>query len=464
MMVLVDQHNNVIPQPLAPNFNPQFSQFVHPMPSVLQSADYDLAGQAFPPHGQYEGMYTGQQMAAPQSLEQLPRQQRSPGSAVNATAGHFQSHAANSHMPPQSQQNQTLSHIKPPPQSGTFIAAQQRSGGKQAQQAVESSSRPSSVSRPGHPVSSITKYTPGSDRVIDVALDQQGSRLIQARLSVSPPAVISAIVDEIISDLHVLTMDVFGNYVVQKAFEYTDLAQQQRVTGMLRGKMVELSMHVYGCRVVQKILEIFDVQFHSLIVDELVEQLKDCVCDPNGNHVVQKAVERASAVLLQPVVDILGQDVFFFATHLYGCRVMQRVLEYCISQQSAPILQLIVESGSELLRDQFGNYVVQHVIECGPSDARSSLLKLMCGDLPELAVHKFASNVVEKVSDLALNEYVYAFLFLEQVLRSSSPIEVVPLIAEFLTPKRHGAPVPLQTVMRDQFGNYVIQVGTLLPL
>jgi pumilio RNA-binding family len=143
---------------------------------------------------------------------------------------------------------------------------------------------------------------------------------------------------------------------------------------------------------------------------------------------------------------------------------MQRVLEYCISQQSAPILQLIVESGSELLRDQFGNYVVQHVIECGPSDARSSLLKLMCGDLPELAVHKFASNVVEKVSDLALNEYIYAFLFLEQVLRSSSPIEVVPLIAEFLTPKRHGAPVPLQTVMRDQFGNYVIQVGTLLAL
>ena len=35
---------------------------------------------------------------------------------------------------------------------------------------------------------------------------------------------------------------------------------------------------------------------------------------------------------------------------------------------------------------------------------------------------------------------------------------MVPLIAEFLTPKRPGAPVPLQIVMRDQFGNYVIQV------
>ena len=45
-----------------------------------------------------------------------------------------------------------------------------------------------------------------------------------------------------------------------------------------------------------------------------------------------------------------------------------------------------------------------------------------------------------------------------QVLRSSSPAEVIPLIAEFLTPKRAGAAVPLQNVMRDQYGNYVIQV------
>ena len=54
-----------------------------------------------------------------------------------------------------------------------------------------------------------------------------------------------------------------------------------------------------------------------------------------------------------------------------------------------------------------------------------------------------------------------------QVLRSSSPTEVVPFIAEFLTPKRPGSPVPLQAVMRDQFGNYVIQVcdarSNLLP-
>jgi pumilio RNA-binding family len=321
---------------------------------------------------------------------QQPRQQRTPASFVNPATSQYQPHATTSQTLPQNpSQSQTR-------KESSHIATLQRGGAKHTQQSGESSLRSFPVPRVSG--SCITKYTPGSDRVIDVAVDQQGSRLIQTRLSSGPPDVVSAIVNEIIDDLMVLTMDVFGNYVVQKAFEHADSAQQQRVGSMLVGNVFNLSVHVYGCRVLQKVLEVFDVQFHSLIVGELVAGLlNECVCDPNGNHVVQKAIELASPALLQPVVDTLRKDVVKFSTHLYGCRVMQRVLEYCVSEQSAPVLQLIVESGSELLCDQFGNYVVQHVIECGPPHARSSLLQLMCGNLPELAVHKFASNVVEKV-------------------------------------------------------------------
>jgi len=380
-------------------------------------------------------------MAPPQLFEQHSKQQRTPSTFMNPATGQFQPHMANPQVMPQQQLHQSQSQFRKPlpTQSGVAPATQQQSAAKQphsSQVADDATSHPTVTPRPS---GIIGKYTPGSDRVIDVALDQQGSRLIQTRLISGPPSVVSAIVDEVIDDLKVLTRDVFGNYVVQKAFEHADFVQQQRVSEMLRTNIVELSMHVYGCRVVQKVLDVFDATFHSLIISELVERLTECVCDPNGNHVVQKAIERASPELLQPVVDILREDVFTLATHLYGCRVMQRVLEYCISEQSSPILQLIVKFGPELLRDQFGNYVVQHIIGSGPPLARASLLELMCGALPELAVHKFASNVVEKV------------------LRSSTPSEAVPLIEEFLTPKRAGGLVPLQTVMRDQYGNYVIQ-------
>lgn len=395
MMVLVDQNNNVIPQPLGQNFVPQFPHFIHPASGVLHNPNFDptIPTSAFP-YGQNEEVFSSQ-MAPSQSNEHHPKLQRSHGSSMNHATGQVQPHAAISQVTPQMHQNQNQSQSrKQPPGPGASLATQQRSGVKQSSPSVESSLRPSPSPRLA--ASTITKYTPGSDRVIDVALDQQGSRLIQTRLSAGSPDVVAVIVDEIINDLKVLTMDVFGNYVVQKAFEHADLAQQQRVANILRGDVVELSVHVYGCRVLQKVLEVFDVQFHGLIVGELVERLKDCVCDPNGNHVVQKAVERACSELLQPVVDILREDVVVLSTHLYGCRVMQRVLEYCITEQSSPILQLIVESGSELLCDQYGNYVVQHVIECGPAHARSCLMKLMCGSLPEFAVHKFASNVVEK--------------------------------------------------------------------
>ncbi len=402
MMVLVDQQNNVIPQPLlVPNFAPQPPPFMHQMHGVSQSGEFDPAWPTRAlPQAAHEGMFPGQ-MAPPQLFEQHSKQQRTPSTFMNPATGQFQPHMANPQVMPQQQVHQSQSQFRKPlpTQSGVAPATQQQSAAKQphsSQVADDATSRPTVTPRPS---GTIGKYTPGSDRVIDVALDQQGSRLIQTRLSTGPPAVVSAIVDEVIADLKVLTKDVFGNYVVQKAFEHADFAQQQRVSEMLRGNIVELSMHVYGCRVVQKVLEVFDVTFHSLVISELVERLTECVCDPNGNHVVQKAVERASPELLQPVVDILREDVFTLATHLYGCRVMQRILEYCISEQSNPILQVIVKSGPELLRDQFGNYVVQHIIGSGPPLARASLLELMCGALPELAVHKFASNVVEKVSD-----------------------------------------------------------------
>jgi hypothetical protein len=401
MMVLVDQQNNVIPQPLlVPNFAPQLPHFMPQMPGVSHSSEFDPSGPARAlPHGPLEAAFPGQ-IAPPQLFEQHPRQQRTTGTFMNPATVQFQPHMANPQVMPQQQLHQSQSQFRKPlpPHSGAAPATHQQSSVKQPQPAQVSddeSSRPNAIPRPS---GTIGKYNPGSDRVIDVALDQQGSRLIQTRLISGPPSVVSAIVDEVIDDLKVLTRDVFGNYVVQKAFEHADFVQQQRVSEMLRTNIVELSMHVYGCRVVQKVLDVFDATFHGLIISELVERLTECVCDPNGNHVVQKAIERASPELLQPVVDILREDVFTLATHLYGCRVMQRVLEYCISEQSSPILQLIVKFGPELLRDQFGNYVVQHIIGSGPPLARASLLELMCGALPELAVHKFASNVVEKVS------------------------------------------------------------------
>lgn len=47
--------------------------------------------------------------------------------------------------------------------------------------------------------------------------------------------------------------DVFGNYVMQKLFEYGDQVQKKVLANAMKSKVVDLSMQPYACRVVQKV-------------------------------------------------------------------------------------------------------------------------------------------------------------------------------------------------------------------
>lgn len=69
---------------------------------------------------------------------------------------------------------------------------------------------------------------------------------------------------------HKLMKDVFGNYVVQKMFEFGSLNQRKQLFKDLQGRMLNLSCDQYGCRVVQKALEVLP----SLQQDELVEEIR----------------------------------------------------------------------------------------------------------------------------------------------------------------------------------------------
>jgi len=62
-------------------------------------------------------------------------------------------------------------------------------------------------------------------------------------------------------------MDVFGNYVIQKFFEFGTTEQKQTLAQRVRGHVLALALHMYGCRVIQKALESIpaDMQVTGLI-------------------------------------------------------------------------------------------------------------------------------------------------------------------------------------------------------
>ncbi|EFN51026.1 hypothetical protein CHLNCDRAFT_28462 [Chlorella variabilis] len=270
--------------------------------------------------------------------------------------------------------------------------------------------------------------------------DQHGSRLVQQQLETAAPEELTALFGEVRHKLLPLMVDVFGNYVVQRFLERGGAEVQAAVAEAIRGKALPLSLQMYGCRVVQKALEVLPQQQRVSICRELTEHTLRCVRDQNGNHVVQKCIE-----CVQPsgpardMIEIIVNKGQALSTHTFGCRLVQRVLEFCsIAELREKVISDVLDSTLQLSHDQYGNYVVQHLVAKGPGPARESIVAKVAPQVMTLAQHKYASNVVEAC--LKHSGQAHRDAIVDQMIRESG-----------------ARPAALTALMRDQYGNYVVQ-------
>ncbi|XP_054843326.1 pumilio homolog 2 isoform X5 [Eublepharis macularius] len=276
--------------------------------------------------------------------------------------------------------------------------------------------------------------------IVEFSRDQHGSRFIQQKLERATPAERQMVFSEILQAAYQLMTDVFGNYVIQKFFEFGSIDQKLALATRIRGHVLPLALQMYGCRVIQKALESIspDQQVINEMVKELDGHVLKCVKDQNGNHVVQKCIECVQPQSLQFVIDAFKGQVFVLSTHPYGCRVIQRILEHCTAEQTLPILEELHQHTEQLVQDQYGNYVIQHVLEHGRPEDKSKIVSEIRGKVLTLSQHKFASNVVEKCVTHA-SRAERALLIDEVCCQNDGP---------------HSA---LYTMMKDQYANYVVQ-------
>ncbi|OXB55028.1 hypothetical protein ASZ78_012375 [Callipepla squamata] len=232
--------------------------------------------------------------------------------------------------------------------------------------------------------------------IVEFSQDQHGSRFIQQKLERATPAERQMVFNEILQAAYQLMTDVFGNYVIQKFFEFGSLDQKLALATRIRGHVLPLALQMYGCRVIQKALESISPDQQNEMVKELDGHVLKCVKDQNGNHVVQKCIE-------------------------------------CVQPQS---LQFIIDAFKG--QDQYGNYVIQHVLEHGRPEDKSKIVSEIRGKVLALSQHKFASNVVEKCVTHA-SRAERALLIDEVCCQNDGP---------------HSA---LYTMMKDQYANYVVQ-------
>ncbi|OJD17980.1 hypothetical protein AJ78_01937 [Emergomyces pasteurianus Ep9510] len=276
------------------------------------------------------------------------------------------------------------------------------------------------------------------NHIVEFSGDQHGSRFIQHMLESANSDEKNQVFREIQPNALQLMTDVFGNYVVQKLFEHGNQSQKKILANQMKGHILALSTQMYGCRVVQKALEHILTDQQASMVKELENHVLKCVKDQNGNHVIQKAVERVPTVHIQFIINAFKGQVQRLAAHPYGCRVIQRMLEHCTEPDRLAILAELHACTSSLIPDQFGNYVIQHVIENGDEHDKAKIISIVISQLLVFSKHKFASNVVEKSIEFGAEG------------------QRTEILRQLTMPNDRGEN-PLLGLMRDQYGNYVIQ-------
>jgi hypothetical protein len=97
----------------------------------------------------------------------------------------------------------------------------------------------------------------------------------------------------------------------------------------------------------------------------------------------------------------------------------------------------------------------------GDSSIRREVIKRVAGSVVTFSLHKFASNVIERCIDVAYPEELVSITYeicasTLEALNAASPMQSSSGVATELS--HNGQPATaLQALVRDRFGNYIIQ-------
>uniref|UniRef100_A0A0E0DBL4 PUM-HD domain-containing protein n=1 Tax=Oryza meridionalis TaxID=40149 RepID=A0A0E0DBL4_9ORYZ len=188
--------------------------------------------------------------------------------------------------------------------------------------------------------------------------------------------------EEIVPHAHMLAIDVFANYAVQKLLGYGPTFYRRELIGKLTGSVA---------------FEVSDMDQRIEMANDVGRNLMQCVYDQNGNHVVQKCLQCVPPKYIKLIHASFYGKAMVLSTHPYGCRVIQRVLGWCDDPEILKgLMSEIVEGVLELAIDQFGNYVIQYVVEHGGESVLAMMVMRLKGLMVMMSCQKYGSNVIEK--------------------------------------------------------------------
>ncbi|KAF9912101.1 hypothetical protein EC991_001047 [Linnemannia zychae] len=242
------------------------------------------------------------------------------------------------------------------------------------------------------------------DRILQ-ATDQQASIHLQQKLKTSPPDQKLQIIDAILISAYPLMSNRFGNFLIQRCFEFGSPQQIDALAQAMRGNILTLACDPFGCHVVQKALDNVEEDCKARIVTEMFRRIRETIVHRYACHVWQKVFEirwtDAPPAVMTYVNSAVAGRWAGVAVDETGSLVVQNIFENCAEHDKRPVLNEILQSVTTIAKGQWGNWVIQHILEHGSPADRATVTQKILEDAVSLSLDQYASKVVEKTLRMA---------------------------------------------------------------
>ena len=270
-----------------------------------------------------------------------------------------------------------------------------------------------------------------------ISENQSGCRLLQNKLQQnSSKANDFYRAMELKKILKKMTIDSFGNYLIQKLLEYiTDDIIQEYFINIICPSFMEISLNPHGSRVIQKLLDrIYNVSHLMNIFNEcLKNSMLEIFLNQSSTHIIIKYISLIKYPNNQLIYSFIVENIFFIATHKHSCCTLQKCLEEGNNIQKKEILISLANISSQLFADQYGNYAIQFALSLRDEEANNKIIYQYLNDFQKNISNKISSNVYEKVLEYC------DFNTKQNIIKS---------LCNFQTVKN---------LLYDTYGNYVLQ-------
>ena len=266
---------------------------------------------------------------------------------------------------------------------------------------------------------------------------QSGCRLLQNKLQQNPSSSSTFYQSMKIKNiLKKLSIDSFGNYLIQKLLEHlsNDLIQDF-FNNIICPSFMEIALNPHGSRVIQKILgRIYtDKNLMSNFNQCLENSMLEIFLNQSSTYIIITYIYYIKYPNNQIIYSFIVKNIYYIATHKHSCCTLQKCLEEGNNIQRNEILMSLAYISNDLFADQFGNYAIQHALSLKNEAANQIIISQYLNNFQKNISNRISSNVYEKVLEFC------DFQTKQNIIKNLCNFETV------------------KCLLYDNYGNYVLQ-------